>query len=71
MNRLTFDERKRANATVRRVDNSKLFAGSPMHYYCRLCGEEMILVEDHMQPAPWYCDACIRDGLAKSSREVA
>lgn len=35
-----FHERKAANSQKERVDNGSLWAGSPMYYYCRHCGEE-------------------------------
>jgi hypothetical protein len=52
--------RRRHNATKFRKNNADLFAGSPMYYYCRCCGEEMILPETHACPAPQYCHACLK-----------
>jgi hypothetical protein len=51
-------ERRVQNATITRVKNSDLPAGAPMYYYCRTCGEEMVLPETHGGRAPRYCDAC-------------
>jgi len=35
-----FLERKAVNDKKPRIDNSRLYAGSSMYYYCRYCGEE-------------------------------
>lgn len=67
----SFGERKLVNGKLPRVDNSKLPAGSPMYYYCRLCGQTMILPELHMEMAPRYCEYCIDEGRAKNQYEVA
>jgi hypothetical protein len=53
-----------------RQDNSKLYAGSPMFYYCRICGAEIVLSETHIEPAPWFCTECCIDGFAKGPREA-
>lgn len=50
--------RRKANLNVTRIDNSKLRAGEPMYYYCRLCGAEMKLPEEHVEPAPKRCEPC-------------
>lgn len=63
----SFEERKEANSKRPRIRNEDLYAGSPMYYYCRLCrlcGEEMILSEDHLCMAPWFCNNCVREGRA-------
>lgn len=57
-----FEKRKRANAKIKRIDNTKLHAGSPMYYYCRACGAEMIEPESHPYPAPRFCAACKSEG---------
>ena len=62
-----FEIRKKRNAKKERVDNASLYAGSPMYYYCRLCGNEMVLPESHMSMAPRYCDDCIDEGRAKDA----
>lgn len=66
-----FETRKARNAKVKRINNADLHAGSPMYYYCRLCGNQMVLPESHVEPAPWYCDECIHEGRAKNDREIA
>lgn len=50
--------RRKANLNIVRVDNASLRACEPMYYYCRLCGAEMKLSEDHDPPAPSHCDDC-------------
>lgn len=35
-----FLARKAANATKERINNSELWAGADMHFYCQYCGEE-------------------------------
>ncbi len=50
-------ERNKAGAKIRRVDNASLYAGSPMYYYCRICGHEFELPENHLG-APSHCDGC-------------
>jgi hypothetical protein len=40
-------------------DNSRFPAGSPMYYYCKACGVFITaLPEEHISPAPRYCEAC-------------
>ena len=51
-------ERKEKNRDREKVDNSKLYAGSPMYYYCKACGEEIVLPETHICPAPSLCREC-------------
>ena len=67
--RPSFEERKLANSKKERVDNGKLYAGSPMYYYCRLCGNEMVLPEAHVCAAPRYCNDCIDEGRARDAYE--
>lgn len=46
------------------IDNSRLRAGSPMYYYCRLCGHlAATLPESHWDSPPRYCGEC--DDLKK------
>lgn len=59
---MDFETRQKHNASIKHMDNSSLTAGSPMYYYCRSCGAEMIEPECHPYPAPRYCDECIREG---------
>lgn len=50
--------RRQRNKGIVRIDNRTLHAGSPMYYYCRMCGGEMSLPEAHDPPAPSHCDDC-------------
>jgi hypothetical protein len=67
---MTFEERKAYWSERPRVDNAKLHAGSPMYYYCRLCGQQIVLPETHLQMAPWFCEDCCIEGRAKGPREA-
>lgn len=51
-------ERRQKNAGLERKNNAELYAGSPMYYYCRLCGAEIVLPECHDPPAPSHCSDC-------------
>jgi len=42
----------------KKINNSSLYAGSPMYYYCKSCNEEMVLPESHACAAPSLCDEC-------------
>lgn len=53
-----FEERKERNRDRKRIDNSDLYVGSPMYYYCNACGDEMRLSESHLCPVPTFCIAC-------------
>lgn len=54
-----FEKRRAANASVGKIDNEKLPAGSPMVYYCRHCGAHTeTLPELHEKPPRVVCDAC-------------
>lgn len=57
-----FKRRSAANAKIKRVNNASLYAGSPMYYYCRGCGAQMVLPETHTCVAPSWCNDCIREG---------
>ena len=55
------------------IDNSTLYAGSSMHYYCRYCGEKTeTLPETHMSVPVTVCVGCeplqLR-GLAGAARK--
>lgn len=53
-----FKKRKKANKG-KQVDNSSLYAGSPMYYYCRYCGElTECLPESHWNSPKTVCDPC-------------
>lgn len=64
---LTFDvklalenyELRKTQNKGKQVDNSRLPAGSPMHYYCRFCGEPTeTLPEGHIVKPSTCCDPC-------------
>jgi hypothetical protein len=59
------EERRKHAMAEGHIDNSSLWAGSPMHYYCVFCGAKTDeLPESHRQPARRVCDACeILQGL--------
>jgi hypothetical protein len=63
---IPFDVRAKLNARKKRVDNSKLWAGSPMYYYCVLCGNEIVLPEDHICKTPRYCEDCVAEGRGRN-----
>lgn len=42
----------------KKVNNSDLYAGSPMFYYCKSCNKEIVLPETHACPAPPLCKEC-------------
>jgi hypothetical protein len=68
-----FKKRKAANKG-KQIDNSRLYAGSPMHYYCHFCGEPTeTLPEGHMKAPKTTCDPCklLRDhGLIDAQGEI-
>lgn len=66
-----FEARVASNAKVKRINNASLYAGSPMYYYCRLCGNVMILPETHIEMAPKYCYCCISEGRARTPNEAS
>lgn len=63
---IDFETRKKQNSKIVRKNNAALYAGSPMYYYCRSCGAEMIEPESHSWPAPRYCSDCITEGRDKA-----
>ncbi len=41
------------------IDNSSLYAGSPMYFYCRECGHESdVKSEDYTDTPRRYCRPC-------------
>lgn len=53
--------RKKEAKGIEKINNATLYAGSPMYYYCRLCGLlAATLPETHSCPAPRYCEPCDR-----------
>lgn len=54
---LAFEERKKN--PPQQIDNSSLYAGSPMYYYCRMCGHESdVLPESHLSAPRKLCKEC-------------
>ena len=54
-----YAERLAANASKTKIDNGSLPAGSPMHYYCRFCGEPTeTLPEGHLGRPRTACEPC-------------
>jgi hypothetical protein len=52
-------QRKIIAAKEGRIDNSSLYAGAPMYYYCRVCGLlSDALPESHSYPPRHLCDDC-------------
>lgn len=50
--------KRRANQPEK-IDNSKLYAGSPMHYYCKACGHlAETLPESHFSRPKQLCEEC-------------
>lgn len=54
------DELKRRKATAPvKLDNSTLYAGMPMVYYCRECNHiAAVLDEEHVERPPARCSFC-------------
>jgi uncharacterized OB-fold protein len=51
--------RRRKSAKVKKIDNSSLYAGSPMYFYCKTCGAIAdILPENYIAPPKKYCNQC-------------
>jgi len=51
-------KRQGTNKNIVQKNNSLLYAGSPMYYYCKSCNHQMILPETHTCAAPTLCDEC-------------
>lgn len=49
--------RRKKNKDIARVDDVTLPAGSPMHFYCNGCSEEIIMPENH-RGFPALCEEC-------------
>jgi len=71
-----FVKRFRENQDKGQVDNSTLYAGSPMYYYCRHCSElTEVLPESHRSAPKTICEPCkvleahglIKDAKAKAT----
>lgn len=54
-----FEERKALAAETPKIDNSKLYAGSPMYFYCNHCGGLADTVpEDYIFKPRHVCSQC-------------
>ncbi len=52
-------QRRKENKKIKKVDNSSLYAGSPMYYYCVSCDSlTEVLPECHMSSPKRLCDEC-------------
>lgn len=50
---------KRIKNCPEQIDNSRLYAGSPMYFYCRLCGHQSdVLPESYWGTPNKYCKLC-------------
>jgi hypothetical protein len=59
-------KRREENAGRQLIDNSKLPAGSPMHFPCEGCNADIEVPEDYTPPRPTHCDPCkslLKEGL--------
>jgi hypothetical protein len=61
-------ERRREFNAGKQVDNSRLYAGSPMYYYCETCGAHVATKPEgwYLDPPPKHCANCkddIKDGI--------
>ena len=55
-------KRKAEAEKIEQINNADLYAGSPMHYYCRSCDLlAQTLPECHAERPRRYCDACEED----------
>jgi hypothetical protein len=53
------ERRQAENAEKTKIDNASLPAGSPMHYYCRVCGGlSDVLPEEHISAPRRLCAPC-------------
>jgi hypothetical protein len=51
--------RRRKSVKIQKINNSQLYAGSPMYYYCHCCGTiSDILPEGHIITPKKYCNQC-------------
>lgn len=50
-------KRREDNKTRKRIDNSSLYAGSPMHFDCLGCGADIVVPENYIT-RPKLCSEC-------------
>ena len=49
--------RRKENRDRERIDNSSLYAGSPMHFDCIACGVDIVVPEGYLTK-PELCQEC-------------
>lgn len=54
-----FMDRRAINATRTRVHNENLPAGSPMHFDCVGCNDDIVVAEDYVKK-PTHCPTCTK-----------
>jgi len=42
----------------KKINNSDLYAGSPMYFYCKICDGAIVLPESFTCAVPKLCDEC-------------
>jgi NAD-dependent SIR2 family protein deacetylase len=53
-----YERRKKSKLEIK-IDNSSLPAGSPMYFYCHMCGQlAEVLPEDFTSKPKKHCDEC-------------
>ena len=71
----SFVERYKKHSQEKKIDNAKLYAGSPMFFYCHGCTCHVAtLPENYITPPPKYCDSCrvlVDHGLLEGALEKA
>lgn len=52
-------QRRKAAKTQTHINNSSLYAGEPMYYYCKGCGlQNIVMPEGWFTGKPDFCDEC-------------
>ena len=49
---------ERKSNPPKKIDNSSLYAGSPMYFYCKICDGEIVLPESFTCAVPKLCKEC-------------
>lgn len=52
------EARRKQNRKRKRVDNSKGYAGEPMHFDCDGCSGDIVVPEDYTPPRRRFCGEC-------------
>jgi len=54
-----FEKRKKKNSKEAKIDNSSLYAGSPMYFYCKFCDAQTdVLPECYIGKPKQICTPC-------------